>query len=355
MTTPVHVVEVIRGLGNGGTEQALMRRLHHQPDSVRTTVVCTAPHLDEIKQEVNGVTVVMVGPGDSLISTLKDLHADVVVTHMPRDSFHILRSTLASQVPVVVVAHASVSSEHARLQPLVTLALRAVNHRAALHIAVSKLAARGRLCRGARSVVVQHLGGERDPSAAALDVWPPGTRMRLLTLSRITQLKNLPNLVHAVADEAALMRSTNAVLMIVGDGPESARVHEAIDQRHVHDIIATHPAIRPAAGVLKAADVLLVSSREEGGPITLFEALLAGTRITSTPVGVAPDIVENDDQLILLNDCSNDALRAGIRNTLALAPVTHAERQRRAEASAHWDVSRTAQDFYALLLATAAK
>ncbi len=355
MTRQMHVVEVIRGLGNGGTEQALLRRLHHQPESVRTTLVCTAPHLDEIRQDIDGVDIVMIEPGDSLISTLTNLHADVVVTHMPRDSFRVLRSALPSKIPVVVVAHASVSTERPRLQPLVTLALRAVNRRAALHIAVSNLAASGRLCKGARTVVVQQLGGELDRDAPVLDIWPSGTHMRLLTLSRITKLKNLVNLVHAIADEAALMRSTRAFVTIVGDGPESASVQQAIDQRAVHDIVATHPWIQPAAGVLKSADVLLVSSLEEGGPITLFEALLAGTRITSTPVGVAPDILSDDSDLVLLPDSGNRALRAGIRASVQRNPVTAAERIQRAEGAAQWDVAQTSRGFYALLESTAVK
>ncbi|HWZ60695.1 MAG TPA: glycosyltransferase [Gemmatimonadaceae bacterium] len=68
----------------------------------------------------------------------------------------------------------------------------------------------------------------------------------------------------------------------------------------------------PAAHrVVAAFDVLVLSSRSEGTPIVLFEAMAAGVPIVASAVGGVPDVVTPADAL-LVPPASPDALAAAI-------------------------------------------
>ncbi|MDO8732889.1 MAG: asparagine synthase (glutamine-hydrolyzing) [Actinomycetota bacterium] len=352
----VHIVEVIHGLNLGGTESALVRRLRHQPPNVRTTVICVDPSLDHFNAEVSALADDLITLGNahqsqaSLISMIRALNPDVIVSHTPRVSFRILSSNLSTEVPVIVVANASVSSSKRAMQPVVSMALRSVNRRAVLHIASSTPAAHGSQCKGARQIAVLPLGAELEPAGEQVTPWPSKTRIRLLSLNRLTYLKNLPTLVDAVADEATIMREAGANLAILGEGPAGPQIQARISKRGVADIVRLAPAMYPPTAALLQADALIVSSLQEGGPVTVYEALLAGTRITSTPVGVCSDVLVDDPGLIVLTDSSRESLRLGIRRTLEQGPLGARERELRAASALVWDSKSAAQQFYSTVL-----
>lgn len=329
----IRIVEVVNGIGFGGAELALIRRLRHQPANVRTTVISTDPELNELSGQVAALVDRLIeqspdrnGSG-SLAAMVAAEQPDLIIIHTPRGAFTLLRSPLARKVPCVVVVHATFSSPNHVLQPIVSALLTSVNHRAAMHIAVSTAAAAGSQAKRAGNMHICPLGGDLEPAAPTTDLWPSTARLRLLALSRLTASKNLTALIEASFLEADAMRARDAFLAIVGDGPMLELLSELIEQRGLSDIVRTHPAIVPASALLEEADELIVSSTSEGGPITIFEALLAGTRVTSTPVGVAPDVLLDDVGLHVLNDASTASLRIGLRLSLARDGVELTERR----------------------------
>lgn len=93
----------------------------------------------------------------------------------------------------------------------------------------------------------------------------------------------------------------------------------------------------PAAGRLLAAfDGFVLSSRTEGTPIALFEAMAAGVPIVATRVGGVPDVLEGDVALLIPPEDS-DALASGIAALLAepRAAAARAERARARLAEAY--------------------
>ena len=83
-----------------------------------------------------------------------------------------------------------------------------------------------------------------------------------------------------------------ATLVMIGDGPARAVLEHTTEQGgagRVHWLGA-----RSAAwALLPAFDVLLLSSRTEGTPMILLEAMHAGVPIVATPVGGVPDLLDD--------------------------------------------------------------
>ncbi len=77
-------------------------------------------------------------------------------------------------------------------------------------------------------------------------------------------------------------------LSFIGDGPERDRLHHLAGELGVSDRVRWHGPIAGAGVLLGAFDALLLSSRTEGTPMVLFEALVASVPVVATAVGGIP-------------------------------------------------------------------
>ena len=55
-------------------------------------------------------------------------------------------------------------------------------------------------------------------------------------------------------------------------------------------------------------DMYMVTSREEGGPMGLLESMACGVPVVSTPVGMAPDLLQNNLINGLALNCSSEEI-----------------------------------------------
>jgi len=86
----------------------------------------------------------------------------------------------------------------------------------------------------------------------------------------------------------------DAVLLVVGDGPERAWLDQQAGQQAPSRVRFLGPLSDPAA-VYAAADLLLLPSRSEGMPGVLIEAALTGTPTVATAVGAVPEMLSGTD------------------------------------------------------------
>lgn len=110
---------------------------------------------------------------------------------------------------------------------------------------------------------------------------------------------------------------------IVGDGPGRAGLEAQAARLGIADRIAWHGVVPDAAGIYPAFDAWVLSSRTEGTPIALFEAMAARVPVVVTGVGGVPDVVSGKEAWIVPPErplALSEALRALLTSpTAALA------------------------------------
>jgi glycosyltransferase involved in cell wall biosynthesis len=82
-----------------------------------------------------------------------------------------------------------------------------------------------------------------------------------------------------------------AVVSMIGDGSMSAALREQAARVGCAERLRWHGSRDRAGRLFRAFDVLVLSSRTEGTPMVLFEAMAAEVPIVATAVGGVPDVV----------------------------------------------------------------
>lgn len=113
---------------------------------------------------------------------------------------------------------------------------------------------------------------------------------------------------------AALDHTTVAV--IVGDGRMQRDLEELAQRLGIEDRVVWAGAQPDAARLMRAFDVLVLSSRTEGTPIVLLEGMSAGVPIVATRVGGVPDVV-TERHAALVQPEDHEALARAIDSVLA--------------------------------------
>lgn len=156
------------------------------------------------------------------------------------------------------------------------------------------------------------------------DALPPARSHRIMALGRYHHQKAFDQL---VAAWAAVERKEDWRLDIYGDGPERDLIQQTADQLGVTDTVTVHPPTREAQRLLMDAGIYAMSSRFEGLPMVLVEAMACGVALVSTRCG--PGSEELARECGLLADVGDIAGIADAIQTLIDDPVL---RSRLAEA-----------------------
>lgn len=97
----------------------------------------------------------------------------------------------------------------------------------------------------------------------------------------------------------ALLPDRNWRGSIIGDGQERVALEAQARARGIEGLVRWHGMIQDAASLYPAFDAWVLSSRTEGTPIALFEAMGARVPIVVTAVGGVPDVVTPAEALIV--------------------------------------------------------
>jgi glycosyltransferase involved in cell wall biosynthesis len=117
-------------------------------------------------------------------------------------------------------------------------------------------------------------------------------------VGRFVPIKDLTTLIRAFARTTA--RCAAARLMLVGDGEQRRLLENLVAELRLGDRVRFTGWLRDMAAVYGAIDVAVLSSRNEGTPLALVEAMAAGKPVISTRVGGIEDFVSDGQTGLLI-------------------------------------------------------
>lgn len=119
--------------------------------------------------------------------------------------------------------------------------------------------------------------------------------------------------------------------VILGDGPLSTALHERAAHLDLEQRIALLGSVPNAGRLLSAFDVLVLSSRTEGTPMVVLEAMAAETPIIATRVGGVPDVLPAGTALLISPESPSElaqAIRTVVTDRAAALSRARAARRR---------------------------
>jgi glycosyltransferase involved in cell wall biosynthesis len=123
-------------------------------------------------------------------------------------------------------------------------------------------------------------------------------------------------------ESLAALKDLAVHVTMIGDGAERPRLQDRANELQLGRRISWAGEIPRASRLLSAFDLLVISSRTEGTPITLFEAMDANLPVVVTRVGGIPDVV-SDAEAILIPPDDSVALASAIRNVVEAPAEAH--------------------------------
>ncbi len=113
-------------------------------------------------------------------------------------------------------------------------------------------------------------------------------RVRIVSVGRLAPPKDFLTLIRA----AARLDPAHAELIVLGDGPERPVIEAEIARLGLTDRVTLAGEVDDVSRRLHDADVFVLSSKSEGLPISVLEAMAAGLPIVASNVGGLPELIE---------------------------------------------------------------
>jgi len=251
-----------------------------------------------------------------LSAAIRDWRPDLVSTHTAKAGWVGRAACARLGFPVVYTPHGWSIAD--RISPvhggIFCFAERAASRWAAAIICVCEyerqLALRKRVAHPQRLQVVHNGVGDVPAGLRA----KPGLRpVRLISVARFEPPKDQPLLLKALAG----LRSLEWQLDLVGDGPAQSRVRRLAGALGIAGRVRFLGYQPEPERALAGAQVFVLSSRSEGLPRSVLEALRAGLPVVASDVGGVGEAVVHGANGLLVPRDSPDALAAALAGLIA--------------------------------------
>ena len=149
--------------------------------------------------------------------------------------------------------------------------------------------------------------------ARSLRADPSMTPPRIVMVARFEAPKDHLTLVDALAG----LNHRDWYLDLVGDGPLENLVRQRVELRGIGGRVTFHGAVRNVAPVMAAAQIFTLSSRSEGFPRSILEAMRAGLPVVASDVGGVREAVAGNRTGYTVTPQSPEALRVALDRLIA--------------------------------------
>ena len=119
------------------------------------------------------------------------------------------------------------------------------------------------------------------------------------TVGRLFAIKNQIMFLHAIKKIVNSDRQINTRFIIVGDGDLRQELENYVRQNNLNDWVIFTGNRFDQENIYAALDVFVLTSNNEGTPVTLIEALACGIPVVCTRVGGIPDVLNNIKSILI--------------------------------------------------------
>ena len=121
--------------------------------------------------------------------------------------------------------------------------------------------------------------------------FPSSSLKIIIGVGRLTEQKDFPTLIKAFAK---VKQKIDANLIILGEGEDRKKLEKLIENLNLKEYIDLPGFVKNPYAFMAKADLFVLSSKWEGLPTTLIEAMACGTPVVSTDCPSGPaEILEN--------------------------------------------------------------
>jgi glycosyltransferase involved in cell wall biosynthesis len=132
--------------------------------------------------------------------------------------------------------------------------------------------------------------------------------LRVVSVGRIAAPKDFSTLVRAVAQ----LGRGSVELTVLGDGPERSMVEEEVAAHGLEPFVRLAGDVQDVPERLAAAHAFVLSSRSEGFPISVLEAMAAGLPVVASDVGGLAEAVAHGETGFLVEPGAAAGLAAAL-------------------------------------------
>jgi glycosyltransferase involved in cell wall biosynthesis len=116
-----------------------------------------------------------------------------------------------------------------------------------------------------------------------------GDRILVGTVGRLVEQKGMEYFLRAA--HKVLQRFPNTLFVIVGDGPDRAKLEELSRELKIEASVVFTGSRRDMPSVYASLDIFVLASLDEGMPMAVLEALASGCPTIATEVGAVPKLI----------------------------------------------------------------
>ncbi len=342
---PLRVTHLVKGLGPGGAERLVLNQLQTSAGGVEYSVLRLIPEKDHLVADIEqtGAATALVPGGRlwplRLRSALAELRPDIVHAHSP-----VMAAAVRTLVRTGAVTAKVVTTEHNRWprhHQFTRLANRLTAPFDDARIAVSQ-------------DVLETMDQRLHSSTTVLDHGVPIASLAAMASERARYRAELgvdeQNIVVGIvanfrpekayevfldAAQSALRDQPNLRFVVVGQGPGEADFRFRVRSLELEKTVSVLGYRKDATAVMSAFDIFTLTSRHEGKPVSIMEALAMRLPIVATRAGGIPEAVDHERNGILCSIGDAQALASAyvrlardqaLRNSMAVASGESASR-----------------------------
>jgi len=324
----MRVTLVISTFGAGGAERVMAAMANHWAEHGREVTLITLasaredfyalnPRIKRIGLEAAGVSSNIAAAVWNNLQRLKRLRQeirasrpDIVLSFIDKGNVLTLAATLALRIPVVVSER--IDPQYHDIGSLWGW-LRRVFYPQAAALVVQTDGLRDWAERIVKSHAVHVIPNPVKPmlNGDAHVSGFQGNGCRAVAMGRLVTQKGFDLLLRAFAQCAA--KHAGWSLIIAGEGPERTHLETLASDLGIRDRVRLVGVVQEPFSVLRGADLFVMSSRYEGFPNALLEAMACGCAVISTDCSSGPrDIIRDGIDGVLVRPDDVDSLAAAM-------------------------------------------